>query len=156
MVNTGQAEGHIFPSQVHCHTHQFPRGAASEHMNRSSPGLPWTQPHIFLRHRQVSTRLTLTLWKSRVTLGPHYNLAVWGILAVSYIITSAAFKKVEVFFPHVTEAHFRPWRQFMQHYLWKHKFTIILKFYIQGDKAKTFPFLCFHKQWVIAKSNTRR
>lgn len=29
-----------------------------------------------------------------------------------------------------------------------------LKFYIQGDKAKTFP--CFHTQWVIANSNTRR
>lgn len=29
-------------------------------------------------------------------------------------------------------------------------------FYIQGDKAKTFPFLWLHKQWVIAISNTRR
>lgn len=117
--------GPDFPSWVHCHTHLFCQGAASAHIYRSSPQVPAdTAPHV--HHPQVSTRLTWTMAVSQMTLGLHYNLAIWGVLAASCIIF-AAFKNAEVFFPPVHRSTFWTMKTIYENRNAQFKFYFIYK-----------------------------
>lgn len=112
----------------------FFRGAASAQLH-IQPTIACR--NIFLHHQQVSTRITLTLLVSWVTLGPPYNLVVWRILAVSYI-TCAALKHAEVSLPSCQHKHILNLERGLIKTQLCDSFEVLS--YIQRDKAKTFLF----------------